>query len=243
MPLGYHPRKGNAYSGVAVKIAMIPARMGSQRLKKKNLIPLNGIPIIRRAVRRCQEAGVFDKIFINSENIEFKEHAEAEGAFFHQRPEHLGNSVATSEDFIEEFLQVNPCDRLYQVHSISPLCSATQIKDFVEFTETSGLDTVLSCVEEQIECAMNGTPVNFTLDEKTNSQELTPIQRITWTLSSWRGDMFLDAKKSGGCATYSGKVGFMPLDRWSGHIIKKQEDMDIAEAMLAFLGDGPDFGG
>lgn len=232
-----------AYSGVAVKIAMIPARMGSQRLKKKNLIPLNGIPIIRRAVRRCQEAGVFDKIFLNSENIEFKEHAEAEGAFFHQRPEHLGNSVATSEDFIEEFLQVNPCDRLYQVHSISPLCSSDLIREFVEFTEASEHDTVLSCVEEQIECALNGKPINFTLDEKTNSQELMPVQRITWTLSAWNGPLFLEAKQSGKCATYSGNVGIKALDRWSGHIIKRQEDMDIAEAMLAFLGDGPKFGG
>ncbi len=221
---------------------MIPARMGSQRLKKKNLIPLNGIPLIQRAVRRCQDAGVFDRVIINSENIEFKEHAEAVGGEFYQRPEHLGNSVATSEDFIEDFLEKNECDRLYQVHSISPLCSSELIREFVEFTENSDYDTVLSCVEEQIECALDGKPINFTLDEKTNSQELTPVQRITWTLSAWRAPLFLEAKKSGKCATYSGNVGIKSLDRWSGHIIKRQEDMDIAEAMLAFLGDGPKYG-
>ena len=34
------------------KIAMIPARMGSQRLKHKNLRLLGGIPLITRAIRK-----------------------------------------------------------------------------------------------------------------------------------------------------------------------------------------------
>ena len=40
-------------------IAMIPARMGSQRLQKKNLAPLKGVPLIVHAIRKCREAGVF----------------------------------------------------------------------------------------------------------------------------------------------------------------------------------------
>jgi len=43
-------------------IAMIPARMGSQRLPKKNLALLDGVPLINRAIRKCREAGCFDEI-------------------------------------------------------------------------------------------------------------------------------------------------------------------------------------
>ncbi|MCA9417335.1 MAG: cytidyltransferase, partial [Candidatus Omnitrophica bacterium] len=42
-----------------MNIGMIPARMGSQRLKKKNLRELGGVPLITRAIRKCLEAGVF----------------------------------------------------------------------------------------------------------------------------------------------------------------------------------------
>ena len=49
-------------------IAMIPARMGSQRLQKKNLAPLKGVPLIVHAIRKCREAGVFDRIIVNSEH-------------------------------------------------------------------------------------------------------------------------------------------------------------------------------
>lgn len=225
------------------KIAMIPARMGSQRLKRKNLAPLAGVELIRRAVRRCKAAECFDEVVVNSEDAAFRAHAEAEGARFHQRPERLGDNNATSEDFITEFLKTNACTRVYQVHSIAPLASANHIREFVQFTEQSGVDTALSCVEEQIECALDGKPINFTFDEKTNSQDLKPVQRIIWSLTAWRSDVFLQAAEEGRCATYAGKVGIYPLDRWAGLVIKTQDDLDMAEAMLNFFGDGPGYGG
>ncbi len=226
-----------------MKIAMTPARLGSQRLKKKNLAPLAGVALVRRAVRRCKAAGCFDAIYINSESDVFRPIAEEEGVLFHKRAEALGSNTATSEDFVAEFMESHPCDRLYQVHSIAPLVSAREIVAFAQFVETSGADTVLSCVEEQIECAYQGAPINFSLTEKTNSQDLVPIQRITWSLTAWTPAMFLAAKERGGCATYAGKVAYYALDRPSGIIIKVQEDLEMAEALLTQLGDGPQYGG
>lgn len=225
-----------------MRIAMIPARMGSQRLAKKNLLPLLGVPLIRRAVRRCFDAECFDEIYVNSENEAFAVHAEDEGARFHLRPAALGSNSATSEDFVAEFMRAHACDRLFQVHSIAPLVSSARIREFVDYMESADVDTLLSCVEEQIECAYQGKPINFTFDEKTNSQALTPIQRVTWSLSGWTPRVFLAAAEAGECATYAGKVGFYPLDRLSGHIIKRQEDLDMAEALLQHLGDSVQYG-
>jgi len=219
-----------------MNIAMIPARMGSQRLKHKNLREIGGVPLLVRAIRKCQAAGVFDQIWVNSEHETFGELARAEGARFHQRPEALANDVATSEQFVQEFLLAHPCERLFQVHSIAPLLSAADTTAFVRAMESGDFDVMLSCVHEQIECAYRDQPVNFTFAEKTNSQDLDPIQRITWSITGWRRGTYLAAVDAGHTATYAGKVGFYPIDRLGGHIIKTEEDLQIAEALLPLLG-------
>jgi CMP-N-acetylneuraminic acid synthetase len=213
-------------------IAMIPARMGSQRLKRKNLQPLAGVPLITRAIRKCKASGVFSQIWVNSEHPQFGEIAAKEGVLFHQRPDELGNNQATSEQFILEFLEKHSCDYVFQVHSIAPLLTAAQTRDFVRYMMHGGYDVCLSVVLEQIECAMGGKPINFTFDKKTNSQELEPVQRVTWSITGWKSATYLTAARAGWCATYAGKIGIFPVDRMAGHIIKTEADLRIAEALL-----------
>lgn len=219
-------------------IAMIPARMGSQRLKQKNLRELAGVPLITRAIRKCKDTGVFDEIWVNSEHPAFGDIARDEGVHFHQRPEALANNVATSEQFVYEFFTKHDCELLFQVHSIAPLLTAEQTAEFVRHMTTEGYDTLLSCTHEQIECAYRNQPVNFTFAEKTNSQDLDPIQRVTWSITGWRRGPYMAAFEAGKTATYAGKIGFYPLPRTAGHIIKTEEDLQIAEALLPLAGVG-----
>ncbi len=216
-------------------IAMIPARMGSQRLKKKNLRELKGVPLITRAIRKCQEANCFDEIWVNSENVEFGGIAREEGVSFHQRPEQLGDNNATSEQFIHEFLEAHECDLIFQVHSIAPLLTTREVQGFANYFKSSGKDVLLSCIEDQIEVAYENVPVNFSFKEKTNSQDLKPLQRITWSITGWKREVYLAAIKAGECATYSGSIGFYPVSAASGHVIKTQSDLDIAEALLGVI--------
>ena len=216
-----------------MKVAMIPARMGSQRLKQKNLRQLAGIPLITHAIRKCCAARVFDEIWVNSEHPSFGEIADQEGVHFHHRPSELASDSATSEDFIYEFLMRHRCNQLFQVHSIAPLLTADQTTHFVNFMIDSDYDVLLSAVNEQIECAMDGKPINFCFDRKTNSQALKPIQRITWSITGWQSATYMTAYEAGRCATYAGNVGFYTIDRLAGHIVKTEEDLCIAQALFA----------
>jgi CMP-N-acetylneuraminic acid synthetase len=216
-------------------IAMIPARMGSQRLAQKNLRTIRGVPLIVRAIRKCQDAGCFDEIWVNSEDLAFAPIAEAEGVKFHQRPAELGNNQATSEDFVKEFFRTHDCGRLAQVHSIAPLLTAAEVKAFMDAWVNSNHDVMLSCIHDQIEVAYQDKPVNFTFAEKTNSQDLEPTQRITWSITGWKRQAFLEAAEAGKNATYYGSVGFYPVSSVSGHVIKTQTDLEIAEALMNII--------
>ncbi len=47
--------------------ALIPARMGSQRLVRKNLRKLGGVPLITRSIFKFKAAMVFNEIRVNSD--------------------------------------------------------------------------------------------------------------------------------------------------------------------------------
>ncbi len=220
---------------MTVSIAMIPARMGSQRLKQKNLMPLHGEPLIVHAIRKCRDAGMFDEIWVNSEHPAFENLAEEEGVRFHPRPADLADHNATSEQFVAEFLQNHSCDFLFQVHSIAPLLTTTDLRLFATEMQKGDYDVLLSVVDEPLEAFCRGVPVNFTLAEKTNSQDLDPVRRISWSVTAWRRDTFLSAVRAGQCATYAGKVGLFSINRLAGHAIKTAEDLALAEALYSIV--------
>ena len=53
-------------------IAMIPARIGSERLKFKNLALVNNRPLIYYSINTAKKSKIFTDIFINSDNKIFE---------------------------------------------------------------------------------------------------------------------------------------------------------------------------
>ncbi len=111
------------------------------------------------------------------------------------------------------------------------------IKSFVAYMHQHDYDCLLSTEEIQIECAYKGKPINFSYDKKTNSQNIEPVQRISWSITGWKSQTYLDAAAKSECATYAGMVGYFPISRFAAHVIKTEEDLDFAKAMLPFIKD------
>jgi len=51
-------------------IAIIPARGGSKRLKKKNIFLLNGKPLIAYTIEACKNSKNIDDIYVSSDDDE-----------------------------------------------------------------------------------------------------------------------------------------------------------------------------
>ncbi len=90
-------------------IGMIPARLGSERLKRKNLALLAGKPLITYAIDAAKKSKIFDRIVVNSEASEFKKIAKQCGVEFYKRPKSLGSSATKSDDVIYDFLNKYSC--------------------------------------------------------------------------------------------------------------------------------------
>jgi len=62
-----------------MKLAVIPARGGSKRIKSKNIIDFCGKPIISYALEAAAKSGIFDKIHVSTESDEIKAVVESLG--------------------------------------------------------------------------------------------------------------------------------------------------------------------
>ena len=50
------------------RLALIPARLGSKRIKKKNIKLFNGYPIISFPIQELKKSKIFNKDFVSTEN-------------------------------------------------------------------------------------------------------------------------------------------------------------------------------
>jgi len=217
-------------------IAMIPARMGSARLRMKNLALLGGKPLIYYAIHAARKSRAFNRIVINSEDTIFSKIAKRYNVEFYQRPSKHATAGAKSDSVVYDFIQNNPCDIVVWVNPIAPLQTAEEIKKAVNHFIKEKLDTLITVKDEQVHCIYKGRPVNFKkkgLFAKT--QDLKPVRPFVYSLMMWKADPFVRAFKNKGYALLSGKVGFYPVSKTSSIIIKRDIDLIMADAMLCAL--------
>lgn len=64
------------------RLAIVPARIGSKRIKKKNIKLINKNPLIQITIKTLKEVNLFDKIHISTENSVIKKLSEKNGIKF-----------------------------------------------------------------------------------------------------------------------------------------------------------------
>lgn len=216
--------------------AMIPARMGSTRLTMKNLALLDGKPLIYYAINAAKNAKLFKRIVINSEDFLFEEIARRYGIEFYQRPAQFATSTAKSDFVVHDFVMNNPCNIIVWVNPTSPLQTGEEIKQVVEYFIKEGLDTLITVNDAQVHCVYKNKPVNFKLNEVfAQTQDITPVQSFVYSIMMWRTDVFIKTFKKRGHAFFCGKVGFYPVSKLSSIIIKRKEDLMLADFVMRVL--------
>ena len=85
-------------------VAIIPARGGSKRIPRKNVVDMNGLPMLAYPVKVALESGVFSRVIVSSEDEEIKEIARAHGAEAFDRPPELATDEAFEIDVYRHVL-------------------------------------------------------------------------------------------------------------------------------------------
>ncbi|HTL80350.1 MAG TPA: acylneuraminate cytidylyltransferase family protein [Bacteroidia bacterium] len=104
-------------------LCIIPARGGSKRIPRKNILPLNGRPLISYSIRAAIDSGMFDDVIVSTEDGVIKEIALSEGAQVDDRPAHMAGDTVTKVQVVKEFLErVNGIEKYSSVTALLPTC-------------------------------------------------------------------------------------------------------------------------
>jgi CMP-N-acetylneuraminic acid synthetase len=213
-------------------IAMIPARLGSKRIPKKNLRYLGEKPLIQYPIDLAKQIEEFDSIWVNTESEELGREVEKMGAKFHKRPAEFSADNCTNREFTYHFMCNHECDYVIMVNSTSPLLRIETIHRFIKFVNDNDYDTVLSTVSEKAESFYRGEPLNFDLKNKVNSQMLEPVEKTVWALTAWKRESFMKLEQEGICPVFGGKLATFPIPKDESCDLDTEEDWHIAEGAI-----------
>jgi pseudaminic acid cytidylyltransferase len=133
-------------------LAIIPARGGSKRLPRKNVIPFLGKPIIAYTIEAAQACGMFDAVIVSTEDAEIAAVAQQFGAEVMERPASLATDKATVVEVCLDLLdREEQVGRTYAtmccLYATAPLRNAQDIRDTMNPVTSGVCDFAMAITE------------------------------------------------------------------------------------------------
>ncbi len=94
-------------------IAILPARLNSKRLPKKNILNFKNKPLISWAIRKAIKSNLFRKIIVSSESLHLKKICKKEGVEFFERKNKLSQNKSTVIEVCKDVLNSNYFDHAH----------------------------------------------------------------------------------------------------------------------------------
>lgn len=217
-----------------VKVHLI-ARLESKRVRRKNVRDLRGKPLLAYAIEAAKAAPSIDEIYLNTESDVLGEIALAHGIRVFRREDWLAADDVVLDQTTYAFAKAHEdADVIGMVNPVCPLTTGADIEAGLAHFFRADLDTLLTVREEQLHAFMGGRALNVDPTRKIPmTQDLEPIQLVTWNFCFWRRSTFVASYERDGFGVFSGRLGLFPLDKRTAIKISDEADFRIAEALLA----------
>ncbi len=147
-------------------LAIIPARGGSKRLPRKNLLDLAGQPLVAWSIEAGLNSKYIDNVVVSSDDVEILAISKRYNAETIVRPTELASDTATTFDAIQHTIDnVKRYDYIVLLQATTPLRDEKQIDEAIELLESKNADAIVSV------CEMDHSPLwSNTLNENLSMQ-------------------------------------------------------------------------
>jgi CMP-N,N'-diacetyllegionaminic acid synthase len=207
-------------------LAIIPARGGSKRLLKKNVLDLCGKPLIAWSIEAGLNSKYIDKVVVTSDDDQILGISKQFGAETIKRPDELASDTATTFDAIKHTIDnLEKYDYIVLLQPTSPLRDEKHIDEAIELLEAKKADAIVSV------CEMDHSPLwsntlpqdgkmnNFLRDEVLNkrSQDLEKYYRLNGAIYICKTDKLFENK------------GFFLKENIFAYVMDRKSSIDIDE--------------
>ena len=204
-------------------VTIIPARGGSKGIPKKNLVDINGKPLIYYTIKASLESNV-DETWVSSEDDKILEVAKKNGAKVIKRPNTLSTDIASSESVLLHFAQEVDFDVLVFLQATSPMTKALDINNSMEMMRE--FDSVLSVCKQHISLWCNGQP-SYDMNNRKRRQDSQGVYVETGAIYITSRERLLKSR-----VRVSGRIGFYVIPKSRSFELDSVEDLEIIRKLM-----------
>jgi len=218
-------------------LAIIPARGGSKRLPRKNILELAGKPLIGWSIEAGLKSRYIDKTVVTSDDDEILTIAKQFGSDTIKRPDELSGDTASSFDAIKHTIDnTENYDYIILLQPTSPLRNEKHIDEAIELLFEKDANAIVSV------CEMDHSPLwsntlddslsmqNFLSEEVLNarSQDLETFYRLNGAIYICQTNKLLEEKDF----FLKENIFAYVMDRESSVDIDEEIDFKMAEVLI-----------
>ncbi|ATD54384.1 acylneuraminate cytidylyltransferase family protein [Clostridium chauvoei] len=221
-------------------LAIIPARSGSKGIKDKNIIDLNGKPLIAHTIENAKKSNIFTDIIVSTDSDVYADISRSFGAWVpFLREENLSKDTSSTEEVLLDVIKRlremgKEYDYFVLLQPTSPLRTNKDIIKAANLIIDEELNSVVSvCEMDHSPLLSNTLPSDLSLKDFINKnnlkrrQELGTFYRINGAIYICRVKNYEITK-----SFYEDKSKAYIMDRASSIDIDEPVDLIVAKALM-----------
>lgn len=221
-------------------IAVIPARAGSKTIPQKNIMPLNGKPLIYWTIATAKSSKYIDRVIVSTDGDDIAALAKSYGAEVYTRPASLAGDQSLAIDALRDLHltlknEGSGVDVFVLLEPTSPLRNQKDVDGCIELLVTKCHDSVATFAEASLNphraWKVDGaTPFPFC----DGAIPWLPRQQQpeAWELNGAVYSYYVDRLPKNDISILFGKIGAMIMPRNRSVDIDDYVDIATAEAMM-----------
>ena len=217
--------------------AFIGCRLGSTRVKFKNLSLINKKPLFTYLTNSALATSKINELFLNTDSkyiVDIAKRIYKNKLNYYIRPSHLGSSKAKLDDFVYDFMINFPSEITIFFNPCCLFLKPETIDNAIDYFIKKNLDSLCASRLAQTLCFINNKPINFSFETgQPRTQDLDPVHCQTCAFFIWKSETFIKAYKKNNAGNFCGKFESYGLSTLESIDIDTEDDFLIAESILS----------
>jgi len=214
-------------------VSVITARGGSKGIPKKNLVDINGKPLIYYSIEASKQSVVEDT-WVSTDSYEIASVSENFGANVLIRPKELSDDIIMPDDALIHFAENQDFDLLVFIQPTSPLIKSIYITEAVDMLITNDYDAVFTAhkyhwLPKWKNNKWNGvSPLDWDIHNRPRRQDVDQGVYIE------NGMFYITTRESllKNNLRYSGRIGLFEIPLLDSFGVDTYDDLELIKRII-----------